>query len=148
MRLGRGQAAVTERRQVPAGYGSWWSTELRLWWRDFDAYGHLTATGYPVVYAEAFADYVSEAWNTAEPHFVVADLSVAYLREVRRRDSPVRVHVAIGRVGRASFEATMVLCSADGEVCSTARTRYAAWDPEERRSRPLTAEERRGLEAR
>ena len=137
---------MTEVRHAPPGYEPWWSVDLRLWWRDFDGYGHLTATGYPVVYAEAFADFVAEAWGEAEPDFVVADLSVAYLREVRRCDSPVRVHVAIDRVGRATFGATMVLCSASGDVCSTARARYAAWDPGERRSRPLTAAERRGLE--
>ncbi|GAB7003212.1 hypothetical protein JCM18899A_06830 [Nocardioides sp. AN3] len=133
------------RRRAPAGYTEWWSMDLRLWWRDFDGYDHLTATAYPVIYAEAIGQFMAEVWGVPDPHFVVADLGVTYLREVRRADSPVRVHVGIARVGRSSFEAEIVLCAADGEVASVAETRYSAWDPDARRSRELTSAERSAL---
>ncbi|GCD88129.1 thioesterase family protein [Nocardioides sp. LS1] len=135
------------RREPPAGYDRWWSTDLQLWWRDIDGYGHLTATGYPVMYGEAIGRLVSAAWRQHEPDFVVAELQVAYLREVCRQDGPVRVYVGIARVGRASFVAEMVLCASDGGVCSTSRVRHVAWDPERRGARALTTAEREALVA-
>lgn len=128
-----------------SGYRDWWSTDLRLWWRDFDSLGHLTASAYGVVYQEAFAGFVEQAWADPDPSFVVARMSIDYRREVRRDDSQVRVHVAVRRTGRASFETTMVLCSDGGRVFSTAETRNAAWDLERRCSRSLTEAEREGL---
>jgi acyl-CoA thioesterase FadM len=137
--------AADRRRRIPCGYADWWSMDLRLWWRDFDGYEHLTATAYPVIYAEAIGQFIADVWGVPDPHFVVADLGVSYLREVRRADGPVRVHVGIARVGRSSFEAEIVLCTARGEVASVAETRYFAWDPDGRRSRPLTSAERSAL---
>lgn len=128
-----------------SGYHAWWSTDLRLWWRDFDSLGHLTASAYGVVYQEAFAGFMEQAWDDPDPSFVVARMNIEYRREIRRDDSEVRVHVAVRRTGRVSFETTLVLCSADGRVFSTAETRNAAWDREGRCSRPLTEAERRGL---
>lgn len=132
-------------RKVPLGYADWWAVDLRLWWRDFDGYDHLTATSYPAVYAEAIGQFMTELWDVPDPDFVVADLAVAYLREVRRADGPVRVHVGIEAVGRSTFEARMVLSDAAGEARSTAQMRYAAWDPVRRCSRELAAAERSSL---
>lgn len=122
--------------------------DLRLWWRDFDAYDHLTATSYPVVFAEAIDQFLTEIWHVPNADFVFADLSVTYLREVRRSTSPIRVYVGIVRVGRSSFDAATVLCTTDGTVCSVAETRHSAWDPDERRSRLLTPVEHSTLSAR
>gem|GEM_PF-2945758 len=127
------------------GYLGWWSTELRPWWRDFDSLEHLTASSYGVAFQEAFASFVERAWDDPDPSYVVARMSIDYRHEVRRRDCPIRIHVAVRRVGRASFDATMVLRSATGRVCSIAEVRYAAWDRERRCSRPLTDAERGGL---
>lgn len=127
------------------GYRDWWSIELRLWWRDFDALGHLTASAYSVIYQEAFAGLVEQAWEDSDPSYVVTRMSIDWHREVRRDNSPIRVFAAARSVGRSSFEASLVLCSADGQVCSTAETHNAAWDREHRRSRPLTDAERNGL---
>lgn len=128
-----------------AAYRGWWSTDLRLWWRDFDALEHLTASAYCAVYQEAFAAFMEQAWDDPNPSWVVARMSIAYHHEVRRDDSPIQVYVAVRRVGRASFETTLVLCSASGRVCSTAETHNAAWDREGRCSRPLTEVERSRL---
>lgn len=130
---------------VPEGHERWWSTSLALRWSDLDAYEHVTATVYPVLYAEALGRFLSEAWATQSPDFVLARSSFAYLREVRWSDGPVRVAVAVDGVRRTSFTTVMVLASSDKRVCSVARGRYAAWDPAVRRSRLLTETERTAL---
>jgi acyl-CoA thioesterase FadM len=82
---------------------AWWSTTRQLCWRDFDSFGHLTASAYPVVYGEAATDFVAAAWGTALPLFVVARLEVTYVHEVRPDTHPVRIHVHVARVGTASL---------------------------------------------
>lgn len=130
---------------VPDGHEQWWSTQLDLRWSDLDSYQHVTATVYPVLYAEAVGRFVSEAWRTPTPDFVLARSSFAYLKEIRKDDGPVRIAVAVDGVRRTTFTTSMVLSTFDGRVCSMARSRFAAWDPAARSSRPLTGSERAAL---
>ncbi|MEU1517542.1 acyl-CoA thioesterase [Streptomyces sp. NPDC005811] len=130
---------------VPQGFKDWWSTTVEPWWRDFDYLGHVTAASYAAIYEQAFAEFVAERWHTSEPSYVVARLDITYLREIRPRNTPLRIHVSIGHTGRTSLTAAMVLCDVEGLPRSIARARYCAWDREQRTTRPLTTEERTGL---
>lgn len=132
---------------TPADFDTWWSTERQLWWRDFDALGHLTAAVYADLYQEACGDFVVEAWADADASYVVARLDISYLRELTRPASPVRLHVRLSRLGRSGFGLTMVMCSAAGDVCSVAEGAYVAWDGDVRGARPMTDAERAGLAA-
>lgn len=139
------QEGGPRRPQAPAGYDSWWSTERQLWWRDIDLFGHLTAGSYSAIYHDVFGDFATEVWQDPEASYVAARLAISYLHEIRLPESPVRVHVRVDRVGRSGFDATLVLCSSSGRVCSIAEASYAAWDPERRGARPMTSEERAAL---
>lgn len=118
----------------------------RLWWRDFDGYGHLTAGAYGVLYHDVVADFVMETWGTTGADYVAAQMSVEHLHEIRPDQSPVRVYVGISRIGTSSFRAGMVLTDVAGEVCSTAQATYVAWDRNGRRPRELTGAERVALD--
>lgn len=126
-------------------YRDWWSIELGLPGRDFDALGHLTAAASSAIYEEAFAGLAEHAWHDPDPSFVVTRMSIDWHRKVRRDDGPIRVFAAVRTLGWSSFEVAMVLCAADGHVCSTAETHSAAWDRDEQKSRFLTDAERAGL---
>ena len=132
------------RFEVPEGHASWWSMELRPWFRDTDYLGHVTASSYAVFFEEATGAFVQQMWGT-DAAYVVAHLAITYGREVRMGESPVRVHVRCDRAEGSRFACTMVLVGPDGTPRSTARGYYSAWDMEARRSRQLLEEEREGL---
>jgi acyl-CoA thioesterase FadM len=136
---------VDATRHVPPEYRLWWSTEVQMRLTDFDMYGHVSGASYAALYAEAFAVFAVRAWHTTHPDYVVARTTITYLHEIRPSDCPIRVYVNVRRVGRSSFDVDVVACSAFGRVCSSAETRYSAWDPGRRGSRPLTEAERAGL---
>lgn len=130
---------------LPDGHARWWRTDRQLWWRDFDALGHLTAGSYGVLYQDAFADFALEAWGSLDVWYVVTRMDIHYLSEIRPQDSPVRAHVRVDDVGRSSFNVTIVLRTAAGRAASVAKCFFAAWDGESRKSRPLTTSEIDGL---
>jgi acyl-CoA thioesterase FadM len=127
------------------GYRDWWSIELQLWRRDLDARGHLTTPAYGAVYQQVLADFLEHAWHDPDPSFVIAKMSLDCHHEVQRDESPIRAYVAVRDVDRSTFETTMVLCTSDGRMCSTARTGNVAWDRGRQRSRPLSESERNSL---
>jgi len=123
----------------------WWSTEIQLWWRDFDELGHLTAAAYPAAYEEAVGRFVTQMWEVPSPAYVTARTNIHYLNEVRPSSRPITIHVRAERAGATSFVLNMVLSDASGRRCSVAQTRYVAWDPQRRGPRPLSADERSAL---
>ncbi|TGN65049.1 acyl-CoA thioesterase [Nocardioides eburneiflavus] len=129
---------------VPEGYASWWSLELRPWFRDIDYLGHLTASSYAVIYEEAVGTFVEAMWGT-DAAYVVAHVAITYGREVRMGESPVRVHVRCEGAEGSRFSCAMVLIGPDGSPRSTARGYYSAWDMQARRSRELLNDERERL---
>lgn len=129
---------------VPPDFATWWYADRRIWWRDFDEYGHLTAGSYGIVFQDVFAGLMTHAWGDAHD-YVGARMDIRYLHEVLPGDNPVRVYVRMARVGRSGFEADAVLCSASGRVCSVARAAFAAWDRSGRCSRPMSDAERAAL---
>lgn len=126
---------------------SWWSTRRQLWWRDFDDLGHVSAARYADLYQEACGDFVVEAWGDPAASYVVARLDITFLHEIMREDSPVQLYVNPSRVGRSSFDLSMALGTAAGQLCSRAEGTYVAWDRHGRCTRPLAGAERSGLES-
>jgi acyl-CoA thioesterase FadM len=137
-------ALPAPRFEVPDGHSTWWSIELRPWFRDIDYLGHVTASSYGVIYEEATGAFVEEMWGT-DAAYVVAHVAITYGREVRMGESPVRVHVRCDAAEGSRFTCSMVLVGPDGTPRSTARGFYSAWDMQARRSRQLLAGERAGL---
>jgi acyl-CoA thioesterase FadM len=130
--------------EVPDEYASWWSLELRPWFRDIDYLGHVTAPSYAVFYEEAVGTFVETMWGS-DAAYVVAHVAITYGREVRMGESPVRVHVRCDGATGSRFSCAMVLAGPDGTPRSTARGYYSAWDMQARRSRKLLTDERESL---
>jgi acyl-CoA thioesterase FadM len=135
-------AALPDRRTAAT---AWWSAEIQLWWRDFDELGHMTAASYPAAYEEAVGRFLVERWQHPAPDYVVARITVEYLKEVRRTAAPITIHVKVEHVGRSSFVVNMILSNAAGLRCSVAQTHYVAWDRGRRGPRAMTANERAAL---
>lgn len=74
--------------------------------------------------------------------FVLARVELDYRAEVRRDHGPVEVVVRIASVGRSSVTVEHDVLRADGTVAATGSSVLVAWDPAERRSRPLGEAER------
>ena len=123
----------------------WWSTQLQVWWRDFDELGHMTAAAYPAAYEEGVGRFVTDRWGEHSPAYVTASTAVDYHHEVRRAHLPITIHVRPARVGRSSFVLDLVLDDASGTRCSVAQTSYVAWDRDGRGPRPLDEAERSAL---
>lgn len=126
-------------------YQQWWFVDRRIWWRDFDVFGHLTAGSYGVVLQDVFDDLMVKVWDQLIPAYVASRMDIEYRHEVLPTDNPVRIYARVTRVGRSGFDADFVLCAASGQVCAVARAGFAGWDLERRCSRPLTAFESESL---
>ena len=55
------------------------------------------------------------------------------------------VHTQIAEVGRSSVRFEQTISTPDGELAADAEAVLVAWDPETRRSREITQDERRRL---
>jgi acyl-CoA thioester hydrolase len=122
---------------------------IAIRWRDMDAYGHVNNATY-LTYLEECRDAwihrvlgeVSNAWD-----FVLAHIAVEYRSELRQEDGEVTVRCRIAGVGRSSIRTREEIVKPDGTVSAEAESVIVPRDPELDRSRPLSDEERRLLEA-
>lgn len=128
-------------------FSSWWSHTVQPWWRDIDYLGHVTAASYAAIYEEVFGTFIVEVWQNPEPSYVVSKMSISYLREIRLAHTPLNVHVHIDEYGASDISATMVITDKESVPRSLARNHYVSWDREQRRRRPMTANEAAGLRA-
>jgi acyl-CoA thioester hydrolase len=118
-------------------------------WRDMDAYGHVNNATY-LTYLEECRDAwvhrvlgeVSNAWD-----FVLARIAIDYRSELRQEDGEVTVRCRLAGVGRSSIRTREEIVKSDGTVSAEAESVIVPRDPELDRSRPLSDEERRLLEA-
>jgi acyl-CoA thioesterase FadM len=85
---------------------------------------------------------VSNAWD-----FVLAHIAVDYRSQLRQEDGEVIVRCRIAGVGRSSIRTREEIVRSDGTLSAEAESVIVPRDPDVDRSRPLTSEERRLLEA-
>jgi acyl-CoA thioester hydrolase len=115
-------------------------------WPDFDALGHVNHAVYHVYLDEARDDALRrtvgdfDAWPN-----VVVHTSVDYRREIAVGARELVVRTAIAEVGGSSVRFEQTILAPDGAVAAEASTVLVAWDRDTRRSRPITAAERRAL---
>ena len=123
-------------------------TRIQTRWPDFDALGHLNHAVYHVYLDEARDETLRntvgdfDAWPN-----VVVHASIDYRREVALGVREVIVHTQIAEVGRSSVRFEQRIVTPDGELAAEAEAVLVAWDPETRRSREITPEERQRLTA-
>jgi acyl-CoA thioester hydrolase len=118
-----------------------WRTRIGLRWRDMDMLGHLNQS----VYHEFLEEGRSAMFTAARIPFVLARVELDYRAEVRREHEHVDVVVRVAGLGRSSITLEHDIVRSDGVVAATGKSVLVAWDMDERRSRPLTDEERAAL---
>ena len=123
----------------------------RVRWSDIDSYGHVNNVKYVEYFQEARILFVREALETEDAadlgSFVVARVDVDYRRPLEFQTDPVSVRTWVTRIGRSSFELQAAVCDPSG-VYATSRAIAVGFDRETGHARPLSAPERRALEAR
>jgi acyl-CoA thioester hydrolase len=121
-------------------------TRIQTRWPDFDALGHLNHAVYHVYLDEARDEALRntvgdfDAWPN-----VVVHASIDYRREIALGVREIVVRTQIAEVGRSSVRFEQTIVTPDGELAAEAEAVLVAWNPETRRSRAITQEERQRL---
>lgn len=118
--------------------------EIPLRHRDVDELGHVNQAVYHVLLEEVRAAFVHEALpQLPYTGYVLARSELDYRREIRFEDRFVIGEAHVGALGRSSITIENRLLKPDGHtVAAEGRAIVVAWDPEARRARHLTDEER------
>jgi acyl-CoA thioester hydrolase len=121
-------------------------TRIQTRWPDFDALGHLNHAVYHVYLDEARDEALRSTVGdfNAWPN-VVVHASIDYRREVALGVREIIVRTQIAEVGRSSVRFEQAIVTPEGELAAEAEAVLVAWNPETRRSREITPEERQRL---
>jgi acyl-CoA thioester hydrolase len=121
-------------------------TRIQTRWPDFDALGHLNHAVYHVYLDEARDEALRNTVGdfNAWPN-VVVHASIDYRREVALGVREIIVRTQIAEVRRSSVRFEQAIVTPDGELAAEAEAVLVAWNPETRRSREITPEERQRL---
>jgi acyl-CoA thioester hydrolase len=121
-------------------------TRIQTRWPDFDALGHLNHAVYHVYLDEARDEALRNTVGdfNAWPN-VVVHASIDYRREVALGVREIIVRTLIAEVRRSSVRFEQAIVTPDGELAAEAEAVLVAWNPETRRSREITPEERQRL---
>ena len=115
-------------------------------WQDIDGLGHVNHVAF-LTYFEEGRDAWLRGHGIGRNEYVVGRCSVHYRSEIAPGVEAVDVHCAAAEVGRSSLTTSERLLGPDGKVLAEAEFALVLWDPAARRSRPLTDDERRSLQA-
>jgi acyl-CoA thioester hydrolase len=124
-----------------------WRIEIR--WRDMDAYGHVNNGVYLTFLEEARDRWVEQVLGQVADtwDFVLARVAIDFRSELRQADGEVVVRCRLGSIGRSSIGTREEIRKADGTLAAEAESVIVPRDPATGRSRHLTGDERRALEA-
>jgi acyl-CoA thioesterase FadM len=114
-------------------------------WQDIDGLGHANHVMF-LTYLEEGRDAWLRGHGIGRDEYVVGRCTVHYRREILPHMDAVRVRTSAAEVGRSSLTTSEQLLDEDGNVLAEAEFAIVLWDPRERRSRPLSDEERRSLQ--
>ena len=122
---------------------------MAIRWRDMDAYGHVNNATYLTYLEECRDAWVQEVvGGVADPwHFVLAHVEIDFRAELTQGDGEVLVRCGLERYGRSSIRTREDIRKVDGSPSADAASVIVPRDPDTGRSRALTDEERRALDA-
>ena len=113
-----------------------------------DELGHVNQA----VYHELLEEVRAALFNQALPdlpftEYVLVHVELDYRREVRMADRRVTGECRVAELGNSRIELENRLLLADGGVAVEGRAVLVAWDPEARKARALTDDERAALQS-
>jgi acyl-CoA thioester hydrolase len=122
--------------------------EIEIRWRDQDAYGHVNNAVFLTYLEEARDEWLEHAFGSPGTvwDYVLARVEVDFRRELTQADERVVARCELQSLGTSSVRTREELVTAAGELAAEAQAVLVARDPETRRSRPLTDEERAKFE--
>jgi acyl-CoA thioesterase FadM len=122
------------------------SHRVAVRWQDIDGLGHVNHVAF-LTYFEEGRDAWLHAHGIPRDEYVVGRCTVHYRSEIGRDVEAVHVRCAASELGRSSLTTSEQLLDESGRVLADAEFALVLWDPAARRSRPLTDDERRSLQA-
>jgi len=120
---------------------------IKIRWRDMDAYGHVNNAVYLNYLEECRDRLVQDLFGEESWDFVLAHVGIDYRQQVTQSDGEIIARCAVASFGASSVRTTEQLVLADGTLVAEAESVIVPRMPDRPKSRPLTAEERRVLQA-
>jgi acyl-CoA thioesterase FadM len=120
------------------------AVRIPIRWRDADALGHVNNAVYLTYLEELLAVVLGPALGD---DYVTARVEMDFRSEIRLGEKEVTGSASVEKIGTTSLTVGATLARSDGETALDARLVLVAWDPEQRRSRPLTDAEKQALES-
>jgi acyl-CoA thioester hydrolase len=118
-------------------------------WRDMDAYGHVNNAVYlnyleecRDAWAQSLLGEVADTWD-----FVLVHVAIDYRSQLTQDDGQVTVRCRLDSFGRSSVRSREEIVKTDGTLSAEAESVIVPRRPDEPKSRALTEEERRILQA-
>ena len=123
---------------------------IEIRWRDLDGLGHVNQAVYHTFVEEIADDWLRKVLGLEAGRvwdYVLVRSAIDYRSELRLADRAVVGTCRVTKVGTSSVGVRCDLHAEDGRLAAEVESVIAAWDPETRRSRPITDDERKRLEA-
>jgi acyl-CoA thioester hydrolase len=120
---------------------------VEIRWRDLDAYNHVNNAVYLTYLEEARDEWLEQALGQdgAAWGYVLARVAIDFRRELSQDDDQVVASCALARIGNSSVTTREELRTVDGVLAAEAEAVLVAVDPDSRKSRPLSDQERASL---
>ena len=120
--------------------------EIPVRYRDLDLLGHVNQSVFHEYLEELRGALFTQLLGDRRFAFVIARVELDYVHEVRRDHGFVRGDSRVVEMGRSKVVTEDTISLPDGTVAARGRTYMVAWDMHERRSRPLSDDERAALQ--
>jgi acyl-CoA thioester hydrolase len=120
---------------------------IKIRWRDMDAYGHVNNAVYLNYLEECRDRLVEDLFGAQAWDFVLAHVGIDYRHQLTQSDGEVTARCAVASFGTSSVRTTEQIVLADGTVAAESESVLVPRVPDRPESRPLSAEERRVLQA-
>jgi YbgC/YbaW family acyl-CoA thioester hydrolase len=122
------------------------SLDVPIRWSDLDFLGHVNNAVF-LHYLEDARDRVLEAaLGSGFENSVIVRIEINYRHEIARGVPFVSVGIQIQGYGRSSVTTQEVITLPDGTIAAEAIATVVVRDPQTLKSRPLTDQEKRGLD--
>jgi acyl-CoA thioester hydrolase len=122
---------------------------VEIRWRDMDAYGHVNNAVYLTYLEWARDEWIQRVLGSETDtwDFVLAHVEIDFRHELTQDDGDVIVRCELGHFGNSSIRTREEIRKRDGTLSAEAAAVIVPRIPETGRSRPLTDQERKLLEA-